>query len=202
MTTTTLFGPNDIQTYTGKAYNFADPHPMDVDILDIAHALSQACRFAGHTKRFYSVAEHSVLVCRLMQNDGFAPMWQRAALLHDSHEAYVWDCPRPFKPLLGKAFEAYASKADRAIAERFFGHPGSALLFKHDLVKDYDDTALVHEAKVLMAHGVSRWPTQFDVEEIDMALFKDAPWGGGDIGLTPVPAERAFLQECKRLEIA
>ena len=51
-----------IQTYTGRAFDLLDPRPEQIDPLDIAHALSQICRFTGHVREFYSVAQHSVLV--------------------------------------------------------------------------------------------------------------------------------------------
>ena len=51
-----------IETYSGKRFYILDPRPQDVDIVDIAHALSLLTRFTGHTREFYSVAQHSVLV--------------------------------------------------------------------------------------------------------------------------------------------
>ncbi len=57
---------------------------------DIAHSLSQLCRFGGHCNRFYSVAEHSVLVGRIVGFHG---------LVHDTAEAYMIDVPRPIKSL-------------------------------------------------------------------------------------------------------
>lgn len=54
-----------MQTFTGRQFWPMDPRPEDLDILDIAHALSLLCRFGGHCQRFYSVAEHSVHVSTL-----------------------------------------------------------------------------------------------------------------------------------------
>ena len=51
-----------MQTFTGRQFFPLDPHPNDVDPVDIAHALSLICRYGGHTRRFYSVAEHCVLL--------------------------------------------------------------------------------------------------------------------------------------------
>jgi 5'-deoxynucleotidase YfbR-like HD superfamily hydrolase len=81
-----------ITTYTGKRFYPFDPHPDDIDINDIVHALAHVCRFAGHSCQFYSVAQHSVLVS-LMSPDEDA-LW---GLLHDASEAYLADVPSPLK---------------------------------------------------------------------------------------------------------
>lgn len=83
-----------IQTYTGKAFNPLAPHPADICIVDISHSLSMLCRFNGHTRRFYSVAEHCTHVSRLVPAD-----LALAGLLHDAAEAYVSDIPTPMKRL-------------------------------------------------------------------------------------------------------
>ncbi len=51
-----------IQTYTGRRFNLVNPKMEDVCIEDIAHSLSNLCRFTGHTREFYSIAQHSVNV--------------------------------------------------------------------------------------------------------------------------------------------
>ena len=79
-------------TYTGKEVNLDCLRPEDFDIEDVAHALSLTCRFGGHSKEFYSVAQHSCYCADLAPNHG-----KLKALLHDAHEAYVTDVPWPFK---------------------------------------------------------------------------------------------------------
>lgn len=73
-----------ITTYTGRFYPF-NPRASEVNIYDIAHALSMQCRYSGHGARFYSVAEHSVLVAREVAKT--APADALAGLLHDAPEA-------------------------------------------------------------------------------------------------------------------
>lgn len=82
-----------IETYTGLRVYFGDITKDVISIYDIAHALSQICRFTGHTKEFYSVAQHSVLVADAQTT---LPE-KRAGLLHDASEAYVNDLPSPLK---------------------------------------------------------------------------------------------------------
>lgn len=85
-----------IQTYTGKAFDLENPRVEDICIEDIAHALSNLCRYTGHCKQFYSVAQHSVL-CSLEAPDEL----KLAALMHDAAEAYVGDVSSPLKRLPG-----------------------------------------------------------------------------------------------------
>ena len=101
-----------IQTYTGKYFYLNDPRPEDIDIQDIAHALSNTCRFGGHSPHYYSVSEHSINVSKLVPQQ-FA-LW---GLLHDSSEAYLPDIPSPFKPLFN--FKEIEDRLLKAIIERF-----------------------------------------------------------------------------------
>lgn len=105
------------ETFTGKQIDFLNPVPEAIDIVDIAHALSLLCRFAGHSKYFYSVAEHSVRVADLLEQS--RPGLQLHALLHDAHEAYVQDVTTPLKNLLGQPYEEVAGRLDDCIAKRF-----------------------------------------------------------------------------------
>lgn len=100
------------QTYTGRRFNAIDPRPDDVDILDIAHSLAHTCRYKGHCARFYSVAEHSVYVSRIVPS--------LEALLHDAAEAYspFGDVPRPYKHLFPFVVEV-EDRLEQAIAEHF-----------------------------------------------------------------------------------
>lgn len=86
-----------MQTYVGKKFWPMDPRAEDVDIRDIAHSLAMQCRYAGHCRRFYSVAEHCVIM-----SDWLLPRYGKRvalyALLHDASEAYLVDIPRPVKP--------------------------------------------------------------------------------------------------------
>lgn len=87
-----------IQTYTGRRFDYVQPVESIVDqinIHDIARALSMLCRYNGHTKEYYSVAEHSVYVSRLVPEDVAL-----GGLLHDAAEAYIGDIPTPLKNLL------------------------------------------------------------------------------------------------------
>lgn len=88
-----------MQVFSGRKYWPMDPRPHEVYIEDIAHSLAMQARYAGHCLRFYSVAEHSVLIARHLAAK-HAPEVALAGLLHDAPEAYCVDIPRPLKPYL------------------------------------------------------------------------------------------------------
>jgi 5'-deoxynucleotidase YfbR-like HD superfamily hydrolase len=80
------------QTYSGKHVHPLSPSQDEIDIEDIAHSLSQQCRFLGHTDTLYTVAQHCVLVSEMVPPRD--ALW---GLLHDASEAYLSDLPAPIK---------------------------------------------------------------------------------------------------------
>ena len=90
------FEISTLATYTGKAFDLLNPQPEMVCIEDIAHSLAYQCRYTGHTREFYSVAQHCVLMAENPDLLG-DPM---AKLLHDASEAYIGDIAKPWKRLL------------------------------------------------------------------------------------------------------
>lgn len=89
-----------MQTYTGVAFDLANPRPEDVRREDIAHALGRQPRYVGHCRRHYSVAEHCVLIARWLATQGHHRAVQLGGLLHDAPEAYVGDMSAPMKAAL------------------------------------------------------------------------------------------------------
>lgn len=102
-----------IKTVTGRHFDLMQPEPEQVDIEDIAWGLSNLCRFAGQTPRFYSVAQHSVLV-----SDYLHPLFRLHGLLHDAAEAYLGDVMGPAKALLPD-YQRLEALVMQAISERF-----------------------------------------------------------------------------------
>lgn len=105
-----------IGTYSGKEFDFINPKPEHICIEDIAHALSNICRFTGHVQTFYSVGQHSVLVASLFEND---PELAFYGLMHDSTEAYVNDLSTPLKALL-RDYQKIENTVWEAIANKFY----------------------------------------------------------------------------------
>jgi 5'-deoxynucleotidase YfbR-like HD superfamily hydrolase len=156
-----------LQTYTGRAIYPLSLKPEDINLVDIAHALSMQCRFSGHTTWHYSVAQHAVLVSKHVPCQ-----FARWALLHDATEAYLVDLPRPVKHLMTEYVEAEAN-AEQVIANRF----GLELPMPAE-VKRADLEALATEYRDLMGkgdrewesiHGVTPWPERIERWTMDHA---------------------------------
>lgn len=111
-----------IITYTGKRFFPLDPNPDDVDPIDIAHATSMQCRYTGHTKWFYPVSTHSILMHDEMVRRGESEDVCLWTLAHDWDETYLLDLAAPLKyhsDGFGTRFKQAAAKIEEAIAERF-----------------------------------------------------------------------------------
>lgn len=114
--------PGAIGTFTGRM-DPLDPRPDEINIEDIAHALSRQCRYNGHCTGFLSVARHSLWVSDELHS--FGPAMQFAGLLHDAAEAYIGDMVRPLKRAPEMApFRDADEKLEKAIAGVFgIPHP-------------------------------------------------------------------------------
>lgn len=134
-----LYTPNCIRTFTGIYMNVFDPTLEMVCIEDIAHALSNQCRFGGHLPEFYSVAQHSVVMCEKVNTKH-----KLAALLHDASEAYLLDIPRPIKGGLSN-YKEIENNLMSLISEKFmFQYP------LHEKIKEVDEYMLQWEWSRLM----------------------------------------------------
>lgn len=145
-----------IRLQSGRDFNFMEPRAEDIYILDIAHALSQVCRFAAQTSEFYSVAQHSVIVSVIVSGGAGMSKW---GLLHDASEAYIHDISRPLKRWLPD-YHAIEERIMRAVADRF----DLAWPMPKE-IKLADNMALALEAQRFMRGRIgewgisSRWPT-------------------------------------------
>ena len=126
MSTITL--DQGIELLSGAMFNYNDPASSGVTIDDIASALSNICRFSGHLPRFYSVAQHAVNASLIV-----APGHEKAALLHDTAEAFTNDLPTPLKVAL-PVFKDLEVSIESAMSQRFgFEYPLSAEIKLADL---------------------------------------------------------------------
>jgi len=145
-----------MQTFTGRKFYPMAPTAEDVDPVDIAHALSMLCRYAGHVDRFYSVAEHCVLLSGWARDHGHDERVQLEMLLHDATEAYVVDVPRPLKVNLPD-YQRAERGVELVIAERFGLPMVDGRYGAPQIVKHADTRILLDERAALMAATVHAW---------------------------------------------
>ena len=179
-----------VQTFTGRAFTPLNPQAEDLCIEDIAHALSLQCRFTGHCKRFYSVAEHSVRVMwQIEQHHPADASLARVALMHDATEAYLIDLARPVKrdPRM-RVFTETEASIEVVIKERFNLY---CLASKHPTINDADFRMCNAERLELMGPEPYSWGPLPDATGIYM----------GTCGWAPSLAENLFLNAARRLGI-
>lgn len=161
-----------ILTAEGTYFDFTDPAGSQFGIQSIAHALSHICRYTGHCREFYSVAQHSVLVSRAVP-----PEHALAGLLHDAAEAFIGDVAKPLKRLLPD-YQALEASIEAAVFARF----GLAPDLPH-CVKLADLQLLITEKRDLMpACRNDEWHIQ-GVEPLKSRIFP----------MPPTIARQAFL---------
>lgn len=146
----------EVMTVSGGLWSLLAPRADAVIWPDIAESLAKICRFGGHARHHYSVAQHSVLVADLLP-----PALRAYGLLHDAHEAFLGDVTRPLKRALatlgeGRAMAELTRRADAAIhAAAHLPWPLSAA--DAAAVKAADNIALATEARDLMAAKPGVW---------------------------------------------
>jgi 5'-deoxynucleotidase YfbR-like HD superfamily hydrolase len=180
-----------IQTYQGEAFWPVDPHWFEVDIHDIAHALALSCRWTGHCRTHYSVAQHSVHVMQLVKEQGGRRLTLKHALLHDASEAYISDIARPTKPMLANYYEIEA-RLMKVILNSF-----GVVNEMPQIVKDADTAVLYAEARDLMRPPPMSWQEPVNVKHngLETTLKYEKP-------IHPWPmwyAEARFLWEWGKL---
>jgi uncharacterized protein len=137
-------GPT-IMLHSGATLDFLNPRASDFTLDDIAHGLSNICRYAGQCDRFYSVAEHSILVSEVTET------FKLEALMHDAAEAFLGDVTRPLKQVVPE-FKVLERNIQQAINERF----GLSDITLAE-IKTADLSVLAAEQAQIMPAGLSDW---------------------------------------------
>lgn len=135
-----------MQTFTGRAFWALNPKAEDIHIQDIAHGLSNICRYNGQCANFYSVAEHSVLLYQALP-----PEFRFWGLMHDASEAYICDVPRPYKHALTN-YKEIEERIMRVIADKY-GMPWPM----PDAVKALDSQIIINEKAALFKTEPAPW---------------------------------------------
>lgn len=165
--------PTWIQTWSGRAFDLANPTPEQVYVEDIAAALKKIPRFTGHTGWIWTVYDHTMLVCSIVSDKGHASAVPYA-LLHDAHEAYVGDWSTPLKNALGADYtplnrlEARIAKAIHTRAGLDWPPP----LAVQEIVKEADKLALMWERRDCMILGDPYWGEELETIAASLPLIK------------------------------
>ena len=170
-----------IALLSGAMFDYNNPGASNVQIEDIAAALSKVCRFSGHLPEFYSVAQHCV-------NTSTVLPWHEAysGLMHDTSEAFTNDLPTPLKAAF-PVFKQLEVKIETAMSRQFgFTYPLSPAvrladlqmlrIEKEHLKKDFSDWDILRGVEV-----------EHLLEKVDLR-----PW-------TPPEAEARFLARYREL---
>ncbi len=168
-----------IETRGGRMFHYFGESLDEIDIHDIAAALSKMCRFVGHCRRFYSVAEHSVYVSRIVPEE-----FAMAGLLHDASEAYLSDMASPIK----KQMPEY-KKIEHGIMEKVakkFVMP--ELFWESPEIKKADMDMLRTEAYAL-----------FDGKGLNWGIPDGDVWTGEIRCYNPDAAQMLFLARYREL---
>jgi len=175
---------NEIQVFSGVGLDPFDPNPDNMNIEDIAHALSMQCRYAGHCTQFWSVASHSVLCSMVADNDEDA----KTMLMHDAAEAYLIDVCRPIKyryPELTAMLKTSEEVIMNRLSKKFgFVWPMNAAC------KIIDDRMLWTEKRDIMAP--SQWGTEIQSSVLPYEYLSC-------VGTYPEQAKSDFLKSFKAI---
>jgi uncharacterized protein len=170
-----------INTQSGRQICLLVPSEDTIEICDIAGALSLICRFGGQTSRFYSVAQHSLLVAALAPED-----LKREALMHDASEAYLGDVILPVKRLISEAYSPIEQQFTWVINQKFgIDFPASKA------IKEFDLLALELEYEALVQGDATRLVATMQRKDMIIA--------GSEAFYQPVVAQMAFLKEFNNL---
>ena len=162
---------SSISVLDGTFFDILKPKDYPFKINTIATALSNLCRYTGHVTRFYSVAEHSVLVSMLVPRKHAL-----AGLLHDSAEAFLGDVSSPLKKLLPQ-YQRIEDRVEKAIAKHFqIEYP------YHEEIHLADKRMYWNERKTIAPAKDTLWH-----QELGAARKVEA------VGLVPAEAKKLFL---------
>lgn len=161
----------------GRAFYPLVPEASPVELEDIVPALAKICRFTGHCREFYSVAQHCVLVSHLVP-----AAFAREALLHDAAEAFISDIAYPLKLAIRYSEEAFTDDRDNRPWTKLMHKIEAEVARRFDLpwpvspeVKHADMQALATEQRDLMPRPQRAWsPMPAPHHEVIVPLGPDA----------------------------
>lgn len=168
-----------IETYTGKIFDLLNPTVEMIDIIDIAHAGSQLCRFTGHTKYHYSIAQHEWLGSYLVPQENALEF-----LLHDAAESFCSDISRPLKHMtaMGDLYRPIEDKIQNLIRIKY-GLPK----VQSSVIHTVDNMMLFAEKRQLMFGR----PEPNDLGQVCIDTTREADVK--IVQMSPIQVKNAFL---------
>lgn len=173
-----------IQSVSGKRLDILSLKPENICLDDIAHSLSNICRFNGHTKYNYSVAQHSVLFYRYMKRQGYSLRIRKQALMHDAPEYIIGDITSPLKQIIKPIIKPIEANIWKAIAAKYDINPEL-----NQVVKRGDLSILFNERQSLFTKLIE-WGWSVS----PLSGVRIIPWSHSR-------AKKAFLRACAECEI-
>jgi hypothetical protein len=191
-----------INTASGKEISLLDPKPEQMDILDMACAMSKICRYGGRLKPFYSVAQHSILVSIFCDRADRYP-----GFMHDATETYLGDVPKPLKEMLGEVYKQLERRFDAVIFSKF-----NVDKERVAAIKKFDKEAMQCEFEYLIRFSgnflewerYNRGKMPLFIEMVKFAIvefqLQDIPGINNSYIWAPAVAEQAFLKVFEQLK--
>jgi hypothetical protein len=163
-----------LETVTGKKVNPVNILAEQLDMEDIAWALSRINRFAGHTITLipYNVADHSIFVKNMIYEDTGNALLALYGLLHDAAEAYIGDIPSPVKH--NSYIEEGIARIEKNVLEAVYDKFVSRFPTDEEMetVKYYDKKAQKIEAHAFMFSRGKDWGFKnIEVELVEFQRF-------------------------------
>ena len=171
-----------ITTYTKVHFTPLEPKENEIQIADIAHALSLLCRANGHFPEFYSVGQHCIHCAKEAKERGHNQPIILACLLHDAAEAYLADIIRPVKQHL-LPYQHAEEKLLHTIYQRYMGR--SLTIEEQQIVREIDDALLYYEfyhymgehlqktPPLLVSRPIFTWRPFLEVEREYLQIFQE-----------------------------
>ena len=153
-----------VSTKSGRRVSLLNPSPSQIVIGDIAHGLAHQCRFNGQTNKFYSVAQHSVLVSSILPRE-----LRLAGLLHDASEAYLGDVVQPLKDLLPE-YQSIEANFCEVLGARF-----GVNLQHNDAIRLADLVVLATERRDLMPMDTADWSSIAGITPLSRTIRPKSP---------------------------
>ena len=153
-----------VSTKSGRRVSLLNPSPSQIVIGDIAHGLAHQCRFNGQTNKFYSVAQHSVLVASILPRE-----LRLAGLLHDASEAYLGDVVQPLKDLLPE-YQSIETNFCEVLGARF-----GVNLQHNDAIRHADLVVLATERRDLMPMDNADWSSIAGITPLSRSIKPKSP---------------------------